>query len=72
VEEVRDHEADHRVPQELERLVVPAPAGLVLVGPAAVGERAVQEVEVGEAIAEPLLERVKLLLARLLHEATPP
>src|SRR5712691_13339067 len=57
----------HRVAQELERLVVPSLARGVLVGEAAVGERAVEQREVGEAVAEPLLERVELDGARGVH-----
>ena len=71
VQEVGHHETDHRVPQELEGLVVTSASGHVLVGAAAVGEGAVEEPEVRESIAQPQLERVQLVLAVLRHGSRP-
>src|SRR5262245_51626011 len=56
VQQVRDHEAEHRIAQELERLVVAQLARGVLVGAAGVRERAVEQADVLEAVAEPVFQ----------------
>ena len=73
VQQVGHHEAEHRVPQELQGLVVAASSGLeILVGVAGVGERAVEQREVREAMAQPALERAQLVLAVLRHRSRSP
>jgi hypothetical protein len=56
VEGLRDHEADHRVAEELEALVVAGGLVGVLVEPRAVDEGAGEEGRVAEGQPEPLLE----------------
>ena len=69
VEEIRHHQSDHGIAQELQGLVVAGASAGVLVGPAGMGERAVEELEVRETVAQPLLELPELVLARLPHRA---
>jgi hypothetical protein len=62
VQQVRHDEAEQRVAQELERLVV-ARLAAVLVRAAAVGERAVEQGQVGEMVPQALLQGPEARLA---------
>lgn len=65
VEEAGDGEPEHRVPQELEPLVaVPLP---LLVGAGRVRERGAEQLRIGEAMAEPCLDRAQRRTERVLR-----
>ena len=67
MEYLRDHEADHGIPEELQRLVVAAVFRLV--GVARMGEGAVEKGKVAEAMAETVLEGAQRRLALPGHRA---
>jgi hypothetical protein len=67
MEEVRDHEPEDRVPEELEGLVVPDLSRGILVRAARVGEGLVEDLEIDEVVAEEYLQGSQPLLALGAH-----
>ena len=67
---VGDDEAQHRVAEELHRLVVEDAAAGVLVHARPMRQRVLEQAAVAEAVADPLLERLELGAER--HALRPP
>ena len=63
-ERVGNHQTEHRVAEELERLVVHDAAARVLVRLRLVRQRVLEQPAIAETIAEPRLERIELLRQR--------
>ena len=61
IERVRDHEPEHGVAEELERLVVDHAAGDVLVRARSMRQRVLEQPAIAEAIAEPRLQLGELV-----------